>query len=185
MSDDGALAALEAMADDELWSEFVKGDDAAIRVLERRYRDELYWYVLLSTGKEDRTAVHLRDAWARLAAYRKPYDGFDSFRGWLYAVVTQNAVPAAHPELFGLADLVDELKRPELKDRRARLFFHIVDMTRAERQPFLLVTLAGLSVEQAAQACNFTPRRVRDALAMAFRGLSGSDLFRGEGAGGV
>ena len=104
---------------------------------------------------------------------------FESFKGWLYAVVTQDAVPATHPETYGLMGLLDELKRGEENSRRAKLFFRIVDMRRDLRQPFLLVTLAGLSPTEAAAACNFTVERTLDCIEKAFGRLARSKLFRG------
>jgi DNA-directed RNA polymerase specialized sigma24 family protein len=155
-------------SDERLWEAFVGGDDEALVVLERRYRAELFWYLLLSMGKQDAAARALRSTWALLAAFRAPHDGFGSFRAWLYAVATQNAVPATHPDAFGLGDLIDDLKRAPQTTERGRLFFYVTDMARALRQPFLLVTLAGLSVEEAAGACNFTVERTWGCLGKAY-----------------
>ncbi len=162
----------DATTDEELWQAFVRGDDTALEKLAERYRDELFWYLLLSTGKQETAAQCVRNVWALLAAYRLPVEGFDSFRSWIYAVTTQNAVPAAHPEPFGLTELVDDMKRGKVKSRRARLFFCIRDMKRAVRQPFLLVTAAGLSLEDAARACNFTVARTVHGIEQACRHLT-------------
>ena len=155
-------------SDERLWGSFVDGDDGALLVLERRYRAELFWYLLLSMGKQDAAARALRSTWTLLVGFRAPFEGFGSFRSWLYAVATQNAIPATHPDTFGLTDLIDDLKRGTSTTERGRLFYHVVDTARALRQPFLLVTLAGLSVEEAAKVCNFTVERAWRAVEKAY-----------------
>lgn len=169
-------------ADDDLWKAFVAGNDAALGALVERHRKALYWYLLLSTGKQDAAARHTRDTWGLLAAHRRPFEGFDSFRNWLYAVATQNCVPATHPEAFGFGDLLDDLRRAPQAGRRGKLFFAIADMAPSERQPFLLVTLAGLPAEDAARACNFTIERTWRCLEKAYGRLARSDLFSRTGA---
>ncbi|MFO7959306.1 MAG: hypothetical protein R6X33_19660 [Candidatus Brocadiia bacterium] len=166
--------------DEELWAAFVDGDDEALRELARRYRDELFWYLLLSTGTQQAAAQHLMNVWDILARYRRPYEGFDSFRSWLYAVATQNSVPATHPEPLGLMDLIGDLKRGKARTRRGRLFFHLTDLTRAVRQPFLLATVGGLNIEETAAVCNFTRRKTEACLRKACRFLRRSGLFEGE-----
>jgi DNA-directed RNA polymerase specialized sigma24 family protein len=168
---------LQTLSDEDLWTRFVGGDDEAIGVLAGRHRDQVFWYLLLSTGKQDDAARNSRAVWALLAAWRAPYEGFGSFRSWLYAVATQNAVPATHPEMFGLGDLIDDLKRGEPESHRARVFYAIVDMTRAVRQPLLLTAVAGLTLEDAAKACNFTVERTRRCLARAYSQLAGQTAF--------
>jgi DNA-directed RNA polymerase specialized sigma24 family protein len=158
--------------DERLWEAFVGGDDQALSILERRHRVDLFWYLLLSTGKQDAAARALRSVWTLLAGFRAPYEGFGSFRAWLYAVATQNAVPATHPDTFGLTDLIDDLKRGKQSTGRSRLFFEVIDMARAERQPFLLVTFAGLTVEEAARACNFTVERTWRCLEKAYASVA-------------
>ncbi len=166
--------------DEELWASFVDGDDEALRALARRYRHELFWYLLLSTGTQQSAAEHLMNVWDILARYRRPYEGFEDFRSWLYAVATQNAVPATHPEQLGLMDLIEDLKRGQARTRRGRLFFELTDLTRPVRQPLLLVTVGGLNIDQAARACNFTRRKTEACLEKACRFLRRSGLFEGE-----
>ncbi len=183
MTDSPIPDRLSALTDEELWSAFVYGQDAAVTALAERYEAELNWYLVLSAGKQDKAARHQRDVWAFLAAYRRPFEGFASFCSWLYAAATQNAVPATHPEMFGLGDLLDDIKRGEAEGRRAKLFFTIADMTKAVRQPFLLVTMAGLPVEEAAKACNFTVEKTLWSVESAYRQLERSGLFDDGGGG--
>jgi DNA-directed RNA polymerase specialized sigma24 family protein len=132
---------------------------------------------LLSTGRQHPAAQHLFRTWDLVARWRRPYTGFDSFRGWLYAVATQTAVPAGHPEGLGLTELMDDIARGQPVGRSAEVVFRIADMRRHVRQPFLLVTVAGLSIADAAKACNFTePNTVRRVEA-AYRRLAGARLF--------
>jgi len=166
-------------SDEELWTAFVRGDDSALDALVERYGDGLYWYLLLSTGKQDAAVQHLRNVWAALAAWRRPFEGFAGFRAWLYAVATQTCVPATHPEPFGLTDLIDDVKRGQQTSRRSKLFFAVKDMARAVRQPFLLVLVAGLTLEEAAAACNFTVGRTLSSLQKAFHRLARTDAFSG------
>lgn len=178
MADGRPTEQVEGPTDEQLWRAFVEGEDAALTALLERYREELYWYLLLSTGKQETAAQYLRNVWALLAGYRRPFEGFDCFKSWLYAAATQNAVPATHPEPFGLTDLLDDIKRGTQQSERAALFFCIRDMTRAVRQPFLLVTVAGLSVGEAAKACNFTVDRTLDSIEKAYRRLARTEPFR-------
>jgi hypothetical protein len=46
------------------------------------------------------------------------------------------------------------------------------------RQPFLLTTVAGLSIEEAARACNFTQRDTARCVETAYRRLAGTRLFK-------
>jgi DNA-directed RNA polymerase specialized sigma24 family protein len=156
----------------------VRPSDAALDVLIGRYRRPLFWYLLLSTGKQDSAAQYTRNTWALLAAYRRPFQGFESFKGWLYAVATQNWVPATHPATFGFAELLDDLKRTEETSRRAKFFFLITELAPAERQPFLLVTVAGLTVPEAAKACRFDEERAWECLARAYGRLARAELFK-------
>ncbi len=182
MSEPSPSQGLKELSDEELWERFVAGRDAAIEVLVSRYRDELCWYLLLSMGRQDAAATCLRDVWALLAAYRRPFDGFGSFKSWLYAAVTQHCVPATHPDVLGLTILLDDLGRVGRRSRRARLFYSITDMKRSIRQPFLLVTVAGLSPAEAARACNFTIERTWRSVEMAYRRLARTGLFNRERA---
>jgi len=167
--------------DEELWGSYVGGDDAALDALTDRYRDELFWYLLLSTGQQRAAAQHSMNVWETLARYRRGFEAFGSFRGWLYAVATQNAVPAAHPESLGLSDLIEDMRRGEPESRSGRVFYQVADLARSARQPFLLVALAGLSVEEAARACNFTEERTVACVERAFRFLERTGLFTGRG----
>jgi len=202
MSGRAAPQELEDKSDEELWAAFIAGkspaagsfaaadssaggqglaaaaSDAALNALMGRYSRALYWYLLLSTGKQDVAAQCTRDTWALLSAYRRPFRGFASFKGWLYAVATQNWVPATHPAPFGFAELLDDLKRPAHASRRPKLFFLIAELTPAERQPFLLVTVAGLPVPEAARACRFDVERTWKCLARAYARLASADLFK-------
>ncbi|MHC5033919.1 MAG: hypothetical protein ACYTFZ_02635 [Planctomycetota bacterium] len=177
MADHDSSGSLKALPDEQLWGGFVGGEDGALDILVGRYREELHWYLVLSTGRQDVAARSFQAVWSLLASYRCPFEEFASFRSWLYAAATQNAAPPTHPERFGLADFVDDLRRVEPKERRGKLFFAIRDLKQALRQPLLLVTLAGLSVPEAAKACNFTVERTWRCLEKAYQGLAQAGLF--------
>jgi len=182
MDAEAEASRFEGLSDEELWARFVAGEDDAFEALRSRYQDALYWYLLLSTGRQDAAMAHLRTLWATLAAWRQRFEGFDSFKAWLYAAATQNCVPATHPEPFGLGELIDDIKRGSPTSERARAFFALRDMTRQVRQPFLLVSVAGLSIQQAAKACNFTVERALAAVEQGFRMLARDGLFSVHGA---
>jgi len=165
-------------SDEELWAAFVEGDDTAVEVLIERYNGALFWYLLLSTGRQATAAQHLVRIWQVLVAYRRPFDGFGSFKAWLYAVATQQAVPATHPEHMGLTELLDDIVRGEPGSRRGEIFFRVAELSRHIRQPFLLVTVAGLSLAEAAAACNFTEERAAAYVEKAYRRLARYRLFR-------
>ena len=166
------------MTDEGLWDAYVAGADAALEPLVDRYNGELFWYLLLSTGRQRSAAQHLFRTWDLVARWRRPFEGFGSFKGWLYAVATQSAVPAGHPEALGLTELMEDIGRGEPVGRSGEVFFRIADMRRHLRQPFLLVTVAGLSMAEAAKACNFSETDSARRVEAAYRRLAGARLFK-------
>jgi len=166
------------MTDEELWHAYVGGDDEALETLVDRYNGDLFWYLLLSTGRQRPAAQHVFRTWDLVARWRRPHDGFGSFKAWLYAVATQNTVPAGHPEGLGLAELMEDMGRGGPADRRGEMFFRIADMHRHVRQPFLLASVAGLSIAEAAKACNFTEQHTARCVETAFRRLARTRLFK-------
>ena len=164
-------------SDEALWAAFVGGDDGALRELAGRYAHELYWYLLLSTGKPRKAGECTEGAFRQIAAYRKEFEGFSCFRAWLYAVATQSAVPATRRDEFGFQDLIDDLSRLRSDTVRSRNFFGIVDLPRGMRQPFVLVTVVGLPVEDAACVCRMTRERTMKCIAKAYRVLSRNRSF--------
>jgi DNA-directed RNA polymerase specialized sigma24 family protein len=166
------------MTDEELWAAYVGGDDAALEPLVDRHCGALFWYLLLSTGRQKPAAQHAFSTWDLVARWRRPHDGFESFKGWLYAVATQNAVPAGHPEGMGLTELMEDVSRSEPTGRWGETFFRIADMHRHVRQPFLLVTVAGLSIVEAARACNFSEEMTARCVETAYRRLARTRLFK-------
>lgn len=158
--------------DEQLWEAFVAGDRTALEALIERHRDGLYWYLVLSMGDQQAAAQQLLRVWELAVQYRGPLTGFDSFKGWIYAVATQNAVPATQHDVMGLTDLLDDVRRARVASPGSDVFYGIRDMLRPVRQPLLLVSLAGLTLEEAAKACNFTVERVERSVAEACRQLS-------------
>ncbi len=184
--DDARQRADTEPGDAALWDAYCAGDADALRVLVGRYKDELYWYLLLSTGRPDEAARHCIQTWVLVARCAAAVEGFSSFREWLYAVATQNTVPPTHPETFGLSDLLAEVTRGRPGGERGRIMIRLIEMHRRLRQPLLLVTLAGLGVDEAARVCNYTAERTVRALDRACRVLGRSGLFEPqEGADGL
>ena len=173
--------AVNGASDEQLWGAFVRADDSALETLVDRYSSGLYWYLLLSTGNQQAAAQQAVSIWELVACYRRPFEGFGSFKSWLYAVATQNAVPAARREDLGLSGLLDDMRRSAQVSGKARTFFGIRDMVRSIRQPFLLVAVAGLTVEDAAKACNFSEERTVRSIEMACRQLGRARLSGGGG----
>ena len=156
MGDPGPTGELEHLSDDELWLSYIGGADGAFAEVRRRYEGELYWYLVLSLASPRRAAEQLAKVLGLAAAYRFPHEGFDSLKGWLYAIATQTAAHTGESEEPGLVDMVRESQRGQLPSDRERLMYAIFDLGRRERQPLLLVTVGRLSVSEAAGACNFT-----------------------------
>ncbi len=166
------------MTDEHLYDAFVDGDDAALEALVDRHNAALFWYLFLSTGQQRTAAQHVFRTWDMVDRWRKPHDGFGSFRAWLYAVATQNSVPAGHPEGLGLTELMEDMRRAQPSGRWGETFFRIADMHRHVRQPFLLVTVAGLTIPEAARACNFTEQTTARCVETAYRRLARTRLFK-------
>ena len=164
--------------DESLWSRFIEGDEGALLTLASRYRDELYWYLLLSTGRPRTAAEGTLSVWSRMAQCRRPIEEFTSFRIWLYAVATQNVVPPTHPERFGLTDAMQELRAERPSSQREQLVLAIRDLQVSIRQPFLLLVVAGLSMEETAMCCNFTKGRTVACVEKACRRLQSNAALR-------
>jgi DNA-directed RNA polymerase specialized sigma24 family protein len=151
----GPEASLQHLSDEALWLSHAAGGDAAFPEVRRRHEGALFRYLQLSLG-DVRAAAETLGKVLRLArAYRRPYDGFDSLRGWLFAVATQAAVPAHVPQEEGLSQMVADLKRPRPKAVEDALKRALADMHREVKQPFLLVMVMGLPLAEAARACRF------------------------------
>jgi len=171
---------LEHLDDTELWSAYVRGNDAAFSEVCRRYRGELYWYLLLSLASPRRAAQRLAEVMGLAAAYRLPYEGFESLKGWLYAIATQSAVSTKEPEELGFADLFEGTRRRKPRTTTERAVYELADLKRQLRQPLLLVTAGGLSISEAARACNFTEEQAAKCIEKALRALSRSGPFSGK-----
>ena len=175
MSDDEP--GLGQLSDEELWQAYVGGDDAAFAEVRRRYEGSLYWYLVLSLSSPRRAAEGLVKVMGLAAAYRLPHSGFDSLKGWLYAIATQTVVPARAGEEFGLTDLLEDLKRQPAQSKREEALRALGDLKGDLRQPLLLVTVADLSIRETTKACNCTREQTADRIEKACRVLMRSEHF--------
>ncbi len=151
-------------SDEAVWERFVDGEAEAIEELVRRHGDALYRYLFLSSGNQQTAAQFAARTSTLAAGYRRPIDGFACFRSWLFAVATQNCVPAVQHEEMGLLDLWHDVKRDPAKSDQADAYYAVRDLLRPVRQPLLLVAAFGFSVEEAARICRFTVDRASDAI---------------------
>jgi len=174
---------LRDAGDEQLWQAYAEGDAAALRKLVDRHSSGLYWYLLLSTGQMNTSVRFLAETWCLGAYWRGPLDGFGSFREWLFAVATQNLLPPTHPEAMGLNELIDDVKRADASSRWGEVFYQLMDLRRFVRQPFLLVTVAGLGIREAARVCKFTPTLTARRVQKAYDRLARSRTFRSEDRG--
>lgn len=162
----------QSLSDEALWAEYVDGSDAAFDEVRRRYQEPLFRYLLLS-GTELRTASQaLGQILCHASLHRRRLEGFDSLKGWLFAIATQQAVPAHVPEQEGLMDFISQMKRGEPTSPEDNLRRALFDVRRDLRQPFLLVAVFGLSIAQAARACRFPPDQTAHKLKRAYREIS-------------
>jgi DNA-directed RNA polymerase specialized sigma24 family protein len=174
--------AADGRTDEALWAAYTAGEDKALGELMARHAEGLYRYLVLSSGRPEIAAGYLTDAWRAVASYRGGVEGFGSWRGWLYAVATQRAVPATRPEPFGLAELLEEVRGARGAVAVDPLWQLLAELPRQLRQPLLLVGVAGLTVGEAATACNFSGAKTLACLGRACRGLARSRLFEDEAA---
>ena len=165
---------LEKLSDEELWSAYVAGSCEAFSEVRRRHQDALFRYLVLSLSDVGAAAVALARVLGLAAAYRKPYEGFDSLKVWLFAIATQQAASPQTREEQGLTQFISELRRPDANGRQEMLMRALADMQRDIKQPFLLVTGAWLSVSEAAKACCYTVERTRRCVERAYKEISAS-----------
>ncbi len=166
--------------DEALWACYAAGEDEALGALMARHAEGLYRYLVLSAGRPEVAAGYLTDVWRAVASYRGGTEGFGSWKGWLYAVATQRAVPATGAEPFGLAELLAEVRGGHPAAAAGPLWLLLADLPRQLRQPLLLVGVAGLSVGGAAAACNFSEAKTLACLGRACRRLARSRPFADE-----
>ena len=168
---------LRTQPDDALWRAYVEGDDDAFAEVRRRYQPLLFRYLALSLSDLRQAAQHLGRVLTLVAAWRRPHEGFDSLKGWLLAIATQQVVPTHHREDPGLFDFLSDLRRSEPHDAEARARCALADMRREERQPLLLIVVGGLGLSEAARACRFRPERTARLVERAARELARSGVF--------
>jgi DNA-directed RNA polymerase specialized sigma24 family protein len=174
MEPDTTLEPLDTLSDDALWAAYVSGRDEALDEVIRRHGPELLRYLHLSLGDPARALEELGRSVCRAAAWRRPYEGFDSLRGWLLAVATQVSTPAAASHEEGLKEMLDDLRRGEPGTDQEALRRAVCDLRRDLRQPFLLTVVLGLSAAEATKACRATPAMVARNAARACRALAAS-----------
>ena len=151
----GPEASLQHLSDEALWLSHAAGGDEAFSEVRRRHEGALFRYLQLSLGDVRAAAETLGQVLRLARAHRRPCEGFDSLRGWLFAVATQAAVPAHVPQQEGLSQMVADLKRPPPRAVEDALRRALADMQREVKQPFLLVMVMGLPLAEAARACRF------------------------------
>ncbi len=167
-------------SDEELWSDYIDGSEEAFIELRSRYRDSIFRYLLLS-GIDTRDAAQmLGQIFCYMAAYRERPEGFDSIKEWIFAVTTQQALPAHVPDEQGFIGFIRELNDGQPTSQLERARRDLNDMQRDIRQPFLLVAVFGLGIEEAARACRFRPDKTAAKVELGFRRLAGSNSFIGE-----
>lgn len=180
MQTSGTHDHLRDLSDESLWKAYVDGHDEAFAEVRRRYQGLLFRYLALSLNDVRAAAQQLGTVLCMAAAWRKPYEGFDSLKGWLLAVATQQVVPAHWREDHGLTEFLTDLKRREPVSAAEQIRHALADMKREERQPFLLVVAGGLSIAEAAKACRFTPDHTVRLIARACREFARSGVFSKE-----
>lgn len=166
--------------DDQLWAEYVDGSDGAFTEIRNRYQEPIWRYLLLSGQDQRGAAQALGQILCHMATHRRHMEGFSSVREWIFAIATQQVVPAHVPEEDGLMDFVAELKQGEPETRAERMRRAIGDMQRRIRQPFLLFTVFGLSIPEAARACRFPEEKTAQHIELAYRRMARSGLSREE-----
>jgi len=173
----------EQLSDEALWQAYVGGDDDAFAEVRRRYEGPLYWYLLLSLSSPRRAAEGLVKVMELAAAWRQPHDGFDSLKGWLYSIATQSVAFRRAGDEFGLSQFFEDLKMQPPRSRREKVIRALADLNRELRQPLLLVAVVGLSISEAARACNYTEQRTIACIERACRLLGRSGHFSVEEEG--
>jgi len=168
------------LPDQALWDCYAGGQDEAFAEVRRRYQGELFRYLQLSLGEVGAAAAQLGRALGLARNHRGPHEGFDSLRGWLLAVATQACVPAHIPQDDGLAAWLSDLRRPKAGSEDELLREALRDIRHEVKQPFLLVVVMGLAVEEAAKACRFSVRRTERCVLRACRELAALRVFKGD-----
>lgn len=144
--------------DEELWDDFVAGQDQALKDLAARHSADVFRLLLLATGRARIAAGMLGEAWGRIASWRKPFTGLESAREWILAVTVQTCVPPTQHETVGLGDIIDEFRGEAPGGGMVNAVRRIVDLHRHLRVPILLRSL-GFDLPEIARICRFSTEK--------------------------
>src|SRR5689334_21927076 len=92
-----------------------RGDEAAYRVLVRRFHVSLVGLAASIIGSRAQAEEVVQDAWLAVFAGISRFEGRSSLATWLFSIVLNRARTRASREqrTVGLADLADELRATE------------------------------------------------------------------------
>ncbi|MFX4273247.1 RNA polymerase sigma factor SigM [Propionibacteriaceae bacterium Y1685] len=170
------MKVIDELADEELLSAHVDGDERAFAELVHRHRDRLWAVALRTMRNPEEAADALQDAY--ISAFRRA----SSFRGdakvttWLHRIVVnacldrirRNKVRRADPlpeDMDRAAELaaehVDHADQMDLQDRKSVVAAALGQLNADQRAALVLVDMEGYSVDEAAGILGCAPGTVK------------------------
>ena len=167
------------MTDEQLWDAYVGGDDAALEALVDRHNGALFWYLFLSTGRQQPAAQHVFRTWDLVARWRRPYEGFGSFRALALRRGDAEQRPG-RPSRGTRPDGADggHAPRRSLPAAGARCSSASPTCTATCASLSCWSASPGLTIAEAARACNFTEQDTARCVETAYRRLARARLFK-------
>lgn len=103
-----------ALTDDELVSDFVRGDELAFEELVLRYKNSLYQYILVMTGDEGSAGDLFQEVFLSVYKNASKYQAQGKFKAWLFRLARNRVLNYFRDRdpLFSLDQTDEEGKEP-------------------------------------------------------------------------
>ena len=113
-------------SDEELVRRLARGDAPALRALMDRYRGPLHGYLCRLLGSAPDAEDLFQDTFVRVLRHAARFDGKRTFRPWLYAIATNQAIDALRRRNRRTADRPADIVSAPDEDGEARPLFELL-----------------------------------------------------------
>lgn len=169
------------LSDENLFSQFLKGDINAFEKLYARYRESLYTYLLRSSRNHAEADDIYQDAWSRVINAKVPFTT-GTFKSYIFKIARNLQIDhhrRSHIHLVGdneqLEDIADSKPTMERQldgeDCGDRLLSEVAVLPYDQRDAFLLKEESGLTMEQIATMLEVGRETIKSRLRYAMKRL--------------
>jgi RNA polymerase sigma factor, sigma-70 family len=157
------------ISDESLYYRYLDGDDDALAELLSRYDESLNLFLFSFVQNAEDAEELALDAFARLAASDKRFQGRSSFKTWLFAIGRNLALQHLRRHRINAGTLTDEARDektpdlPMLSEERYRQLYLAMEKLKAEyRQVLYLKYFEDMTVSETATVLKKSERQVSD-----------------------